>query len=244
MCKVYIMIKNWRKSILFLGLIILLILVFYTLYHQCLVNWTLMFITLMFVFTALFQNSILNFIYQPKISIFRPKTITNKDETVAIRPVINSETGLQDAYYSEVQAYIVIQIKNYGFGVAKNVNVFLSGVNSNARINFHRYKSLHLRESWTGIEYITSLHPGSIRCFTLGNVFKNSSNSITIGSQKNSPVILQQIECTEKPTYFEFFIEVFADNTKLVKRKVRIEFDCDYFNKLKIIELPDALNKK
>ncbi len=115
----------------------------------------------------------------------------------------------------------------------------MSGANTNSDINFKRYKSLPLLESWTCKDTISSLHPGSLRCFTLGNVYniERLTDKITIGSTEGGLLTLQQIKCTEKPTWFEFYIDVFADNAKSARQKVRIDFYCDYFNKLKITKL-------
>ena len=194
------------------------------------VDWVLAFGTILLALVALYKEGILNRLKPPEFKIIIPKTITEKDEAK-----LTYRNGY-NRIKSGTGAFILIDIKNIGFGVAKNVKVYLSGEKTNSIINFHRYKSLPLFESWTANDTISSLYPGQRRCFTLGNVFKELSDKITIGSNEIGPNTLKLIKCTS-PTWFEFYIEVFADNAESKRIKVRIDFDCNYCNMLNITKL-------
>jgi len=186
----------------------------------------LVLIAFLAVLVALFKEDIYSFYKPPFLSISVPENLDIGDEVDAK----NLETG----EFVEKQAYFVITVENRGIGIAKNIEVYFNGLDSNAVKNFGRYKYLPLITSWTLNPYVRSLPPDVGMRFSVCFLRDSNRNEINFVSLR-VPNALCQIKCKpDASSFFKFEVIALSDNARLAKREIEIRFMGNYLEGFRI----------
>lgn len=174
------------------------------------------------ILIALFKDNLLNFFMPPRLVITTSTDIEHFQEVESKQRPGN--------IVIENQYWLSIRVTNLGLGIAKNVSVYLNGIESSHIPNFDGYKSLQLKRSYLETHTIKTLPP------KVGFNF-----SFLYLSQKNRdqlhfnfvvvPNALGTIICNQNESVILKF-EIFAvsDNSKVSIKNVIAKFIGDYKN--------------
>ena len=189
---------------------------------------TMEFIAFGAVIVALFKEDIYSFYMPPILTISVPESLDCGDEVDG--KYMNSYGNV----YSEKQTYLLIIVENIGIGIAKNIEVYLSGLESNVISNFARYKYIPLVTSWTSEKSIRSLPKNVGMRFSVCFLREDRPEEFNFISS-NLPNALTKVKCNPGiKSHIKFEIIELSDNTKSVKREITIEFMGEYINEFKI----------
>lgn len=216
-----------RRPIIVLIGKILLTLILFALLMWKLPDYRMEIITFIAVLVALFKKDIYLFFLPCKLKITVPEILDDHDEVEA-RNRITGE-------FVEKQTYLVIIIENIGMGIAKNIEVYFNGLESNVVKNFGRYKSIPLIRSWIDKPIIKFLPPHLEIRYSICYLKENNRDEMDFIFFLSIPNALHKIKCTPgKSSRFKFEVVAFSDNAKLVRREIEIEFMGDYLEGFKI----------
>jgi len=178
------------------------------------------------VLIALFKEDIYLFFRPCKLKISVPEILDDHDEVEAR----NRVTG----EFVEKQTYLVIIIENIGMGIAKNIEVYFNGLESNVVKNFGRYKSIPLIRSWINKPLIKFLPPHLEIRYSICYLRENNRDEMNF-IFLSTPNALRKIKCTPgKTSRFKFEVVAFSDSAKPARREIEIEFMGDYLEGFKI----------
>ena len=213
-----------RQKIVLIGKFLLTLILFLLL---CLMfpKFIIVFITLAAVLVALFKENIFSFFIPCKLKITVPNILDEDDEV---------EARNRAGEFVEKRTYLVIIIENIGMGIAKNIEVYFNGLESNVVKNFERYKSIPLIRSWIDKPIIKFLPQHLEIKYSICYLKENNRGEMNF-IFSSIPNALHKIKCTRgKSSRFKFEVVAFADNAKLTKREIEIEFMGDYLEGFKI----------
>ena len=128
------------------------------------------YLTYLGLFFALFRKKILSFLFPPILEI----SLTKEPDHFAIVEAINQRTG----EFADYHLSFGVIVKNVGKAKANNVELYFSGIDSNAVESFDRYSSIPLLRSWAGGETRINSLPSDVPIrFSIGYIaFKQGKN--------------------------------------------------------------------
>jgi len=141
---------------------------------------------------------------------------------------------VQTGRFVEKQTWLGVIVENNGFGIAKDVELFFSAINSSALNGFDGYRSIPLIRSWVGSSSVASLSPGIGIRFDVCFLRQTAPEDLYFHLFK-TPNALAPIRCPKgKQSVFEFQIMALSSNSSTVKQNIRIEFYGEYTKNLRV----------
>ncbi|MBW2576129.1 MAG: hypothetical protein JRC88_11745, partial [Deltaproteobacteria bacterium] len=108
-------------------------------------------------------------------------------------------------------------------GIAKNLEVYFTGLESNTVKAFERYISLPLVRSWVGGTVLRSLPRDVPLRFDICCLRSSKPEEISFRFIQ-TPTALLRIKCVpNKKSKFKFEVKVIADNSKVTRAVIEIE---------------------
>lgn len=214
-----------RQKIVLIGKISLTLILFALLIWKV-PKHIMVFITFAAVLVALFKEDIYLLFWPCKLKITVPDILDRRDEV--------ESHNLNTGKFVEKQTYLVIIIENIGIGIAKNIEVYFNGLESNVVTNFGRYKSIPLIRSWINKPLIKFLPPNLGIRYSICYLGENNPDEMNF-IFSSIPNALHNIKCNRgKSSRFKFEVVAFSDNAKLTRREIEIEFMGAYLEGFKI----------
>ncbi len=191
---------------------------------------TIEIITGLAVIVALFREQILSFYIKPKLVISNAEKPNHYSEISALK-----KDPLGKILESSKIVVMGLEVKNEGIGSAKNVQLFFTGIKSNAVENFSRYKSIPFCQRWANRERIVKSLPSKTSVtFAIGFI-EFTKPEIFHFDLSESPLALANIKWTENGSaFFTFEAITISDNSKTSRALIRIEFPGEYTTDLKL----------
>jgi hypothetical protein len=181
------------------------------------------------VMVALFHDKIYSYFVPIQLDITVSEGVAHLHEV--------DSREVQTGKFAEKQTWLGVIVENNGFGIAKDVELFFSGINSSALNGFGGYRSIPLIRSWVGSTSVPSLSPGiGIRfdvCF-----LRQTAPEDFYFHLFSTPNALGPIRCPKgKQSVFEFQIVALSSNSSAVKQKIHIEFYGEYTKNFKVLKI-------